>query len=513
MESSKKSARKATVSKKAINSPKVPIPNKHQPAPVSIGSIRPNSAVLKRLTAKPERDSAVWEQVARWLKSGMIGDSIIRGSTPHSYNRIQEFQLGDPLHNEGFRYWHVEDLLEQMAGFLDRAITHRSEWRERVSKAFYVESEILEYIENDKVYANEVRDGLYEVPYVEAIQEAEALRRSLERTKYAQSIQREIYVNHYDSWRPETQISNWRWKVEERSSGVELFDKEGTNGAGDEKLVSANKRSFWEERNRLYKKLRADTARNSAELKVSAFTAPGGALNYRVQMAELQKRISRDSNDALSRLESAALGLKKIYGYEQILPPSIPKAIKSRVADHQALDDVLIWVRDALSWLTRFKQLDQNYVLPVSLRSLIDEAAWIAGKPEGKWQIVIPDTLFDGQSHVRLRGVRGYVYGCGQEAGFWRVELTPPTQATTRHLDSATRVNLDQSLLPKIVMPRVGSRLNAQEVEFVGTTTLYNTSPIGQWQIKISGLSTQRVPLDTIGDVELEFAIALRSSQ
>ncbi len=532
--------------------------DKLQVEPEFAEASRPSDDLLKQLTAQTEIDSDVLIQVSNWLKRGMIGSSVLKGVGEFSYNKIQEFGL-DPIPDGNFRYWHTEDLLDQVAGLLDRAIAHRSEWWEKLSKAFYVESEILQYLETDKIYLDEVRDGLYEVPYLIASYEASAEKSSLDALTDAAVRQSNIWTKLYSSANMQNQVTHeadaawasslstyvaghnlpflvikdgyvkvdkpdliydatanstkFHLAIEDAAVGVELVLRRGESAAATQRLLSANRNRDWEEKNRLHKKQRADAARKTAEYKIAAFTAPDGALNYPDQMRLIQKRIARDCNDALSRMGSAALGLKQIYGYELALPPTIPNAINSRVANHRVLDDALIWVRNAIAWLTRFKQLDQNYVLPISLRSLIGEAAWEAVKLDGKLQIVLPQVLFEGQSHVRLRGVRGYVYGCGPEAGFWRVELTPPKQATTQHLNAAVPVNLDQSLLPSIVLSRVGSRLNAQEVEFVGTTALYNASPIGQWQIKITGQSTQRVSLNTISDVELEFAIALRSSQ
>jgi len=495
-------------------------------------AIGPNKALLKQLKALPKSDPAVWKQVALWLESGMIGDSILRGHGPKSYKRIHEFSLGTPISEDQYRYWHVDDLLEQMASLIDRAISERDELREKISKAFYVESEVMQYRETDYIYLQEVRNGLYVVPYTQAKQEAEAERLYHVSMTEAEKLQQQIHLNHYSSTNRTNQLNaerkaafvshfsnsasedkppykqvtygndkqfvyahlvnaadtRTRWQLDTAVTSVlsEMYVKVGNRDASGAKLIAAQSRSDWEGKNALYKKERADVARKYGELKVAAFTMPDGVLNYNAQMAGLKDRLARDTNDALSRMFAVVNGLKKIYGYEQRLSPQIQKAIKSRIANDFALDHTLIWVRNTIAWLNRFKQLDQNYILPISLRTIIgNDSIWETGKQNREWDIKIAQSPhFDGQSHVRLRGVRGYIYGCGQEAGFWRIDITPPLQAVTQHLNTKKLVNLDQSLLPKVLLPRVGSRLNTQEVEFVGTTALHNASPIGQWKLR-----------------------------
>lgn len=70
---------------------------------------------------------------------------------------------------------------------------------------------------------------------------------------------------------------------------------------------------------------------------------------------------------------------------------------------------------------------------------------------------------------------------------------------------------LDQTTLPPVYLTRTGSRANFADTEFFGLHSMFNASPVGIWNVSMSRVSTQRVPLSEIEDIELKIALAGRA--
>ncbi|NYF51203.1 hypothetical protein HDF12_001568 [Edaphobacter lichenicola] len=143
-----------------------------------------------------------------------------------------------------------------------------------------------------------------------------------------------------------------------------------------------------------------------------------------------------------------------------------------------------------MEWLLRFSAQEQNYIFPVSVRSLIG-AGWSAGldpdKQGGKWKITIPLSLFPSQAHVRLRGISVTVESESSNAIFQSL-LMAPIKGTVVHLDGTSRT-IDQSTTPPVRVGRV-QRLDSQRVpDLVGTLSLHNVSPIGEWMVAVASSS------------------------
>ena len=79
------------------------------------------------------------------------------------------------------------------------------------------------------------------------------------------------------------------------------------------------------------------------------------------------------------------------------------------------MDEACTWTRNAIAWLSAFKQVDMNMVVPLSLRAHMTSGAWTAGKGTGQWSFTVQTAIFGSLTHVRLRGLRAYVYGVGPE--------------------------------------------------------------------------------------------------
>jgi len=168
-----------------------------------------------------------------------------------------------------------------------------------------------------------------------------------------------------------------------------------------------------------------------------------------------------------------------------------------------------------MSWLVCFSQLDQNYVLPVSVRQFMKEDEWEAGRKIGEWRFEVPESLFPEQRHVRLRGISAVVVmkrvDEDDRQGVWLASISAPKESFCRHL-SGDMVNLNQSQLPICRIGRISTREGTQEADITGAIALHNASPFGKWSIKLNSYSTTRVERHELRDLNLDLHLSVRST-
>jgi hypothetical protein len=146
-------------------------------------------------------------------------------------------------------------------------------------------------------------------------------------------------------------------------------------------------------------------------------------------MVALDARLSRDYGEALARAVAAGDGLGNIYGYPQKLARR-PRELSEEHSDHSFVN-LLKWVRDAISWLIGENDLDQNYVLATSVRSIIGQEEWEEGQLTGAWSLPFSETELSEQYQVRLRGISASVTAQKRlldtrPIGLWRLRALPP---------------------------------------------------------------------------------------
>ena len=517
---------------------------------VSLGDSIASGPMPASLVDAPPINSAVRQQAAAWIDKGLIGRSVIDRDRTDGYVRATAFALAPMLtppppapavtlapDPSQFRYWHCDDLLDSAAALIDRFLAIQVEWRDKLVRSFQVESEIDEFLLCDKIYAQEIASGLYEVPVIEARQTSKGDEDDSADSTGALNTAQSIYMNTYSGTNMHRQkgigqFTAWLNAVPWSNAGFnettkpyrvsfsdgdflvgnkgDILDKLGAESANFQinlaetmalldmqrqrasanavraRAVGSKRRSDWESVNADFRRRRLDAQRAAAEAKVGAFTTPGGALNYRDQLTTLGARMARDAGDAFDRLTAAAQGLKAIYGRDIALPDAVSAAIVNRQASHAVVDEACAWTRNAIAWLAAFKQLDMNMVVPLSLRAYMTPTEWTHGKDSGQWSFNVGTNIFGGLTHVRLRGLRAYVYGVGPEAGFFHLAARVPQSGTVSHGTAIAPPPLDQKKVPLAYLYKTGARSNFAEQEFCGLHSVYNASPIGVWSIGIT---------------------------
>jgi hypothetical protein len=175
--------------------------------------------------------------------------------------------------------------------------------------------------------------------------------------------------------------------------------------------------------------------------------------------------------------------------------------------------------------------LDQDYVLALSVKDLA-KGDWESGRASSQWTFEVPESLFDGQAYVRLRGLGLAVAGEPEETaaqkskgaqkadampskpqGLWSANISLPASAKVRQIKGATS-DIDQKLLPRCYFGRVASRDSSGEPEVAGSNVLHNASPIGKaWKLSLSAKSTDGWPTANLEDVILYLHLTVRDGK
>lgn len=244
-------------------------------------------------------------------------------------------------------------------------------------------------------------------------------------------------------------------------------------------------------------------AKEVMDHKLQQSTIEGGVLNYLDRMANIKARFESDFEQAIERIIALKEGLAIIYGYDT----SSWDLSRARTAEQ-----IVVWVRAAINWLVRFSRNDQDSLSAFSMRYKVGEDIWSRFLSTGSVSMSVSDRDFQGQYHVRLRGVRVLVASNAAPRGHWRAMVYPPTASQYFHLDGRA-LNINQEGLSPCVVGRIGRYEDLEPAGLNGSSTLHNGSPIGEWTISLSETSSVGDKRGTLEDVYLEMLTSSRVAQ
>jgi hypothetical protein len=460
---------------------------------------------------------------------------------------------------ERYRYLQAELLLNQAADLLDRGIRDRSEWEDLAVRRFALGVELLEFAKLDQIHAQEIANGVYTLPAKQSQAELNAERKAAEIGSNVQTVLSKADTTFYSDSAIEGQktaarqaayaplVPGWANEAANVGAGGSIYplpnfisgktndtrsniatqaaDVQTDNNLRLAKMLLNSQivgaslsaetekarepgllaKACWDQKDVDFKRARTQAARDLQTLKVKAAVDPGGALNYTERILPIIQRAKLDFEEAKAKLVAGARGMRLLYGYDDPLP------------DHSALgpaffDACLVWVRRSINFMVRFRQLEQNYVLPISVKEQSAQN-WESGRASGVWEFDLPVRLLPLMSHVRLRGLSACVFIPERDddrASLFQAVVSVPRQSNITHLMGHVE-QLDQSDIPTCRIGRVAARGNVREPDVVGTSALYNASPIGRWRIELTPKSTTGVTLQKVKDVILDLHLAYRA--
>ncbi|EOV0850558.1 hypothetical protein ACOKV8_000547 [Vibrio parahaemolyticus] len=428
-----------------------------------------------------------------------------------------------------FSELHIEPLIDQAADLLDRCLRDRKEWDDNQGKWLELLFELFEYAELDEIHKEEVQAGVYDYP--SDVSKAEALAQKVH-AQFQDALQKFIksYGDNFLSTADMNEVVNasaksawlsgcvpWSWKGQSFAgytnhsfNGVAKQVSEHGLDAGvtlsvnsivhQQRMVEAQRGGYegqytvatilkdgliskaaWDYANRQFQRRRTIVARRYQDIKTLSATHPSGALNYGKRLPSIQKRFRNDFHDAFLRMLSIERGLRSVYGFDHKLPTDFTSP--------EYFDQCLLWTRTAIQWLISFSRNDQSVVIPISVLELVGEANWENNVKNRQWDFQIPSSLFDGMSHVRLRGISATSEDRGKDR-LWDISVSVPRKAIAFHLDGTTS-ELDQSSVPSVRLARVTAFNSPRSPDVVGVSALHNASPIhsdsAHWNMSLNG--------------------------
>jgi len=476
-----------------------------------------------------------------------------------------QFQFAAREWDADFNHRHAQSLLDQAAALLERCAVARSEHDRLHLEKWKLHVELDRSLRLEQIQERELQAGVHTLPYERAAVEsaaensletnygnAEAVLKELTEDLVSSGLNQRMTARELSAWvnayplkdadlrgddanysfdgtrrtKPEHLFEAARMEAEEaaREQVHDLAARRcaamAASDAGRFRRQSLDLQTKWSLAEIGFRQEKLQVERDALWEKVFQAQSPGGLFNYTERIEPLKRHFSNDFREALATLAAAQRGLKDLYDYAPQFPqPGAPGYF----------DEVMVWVRNAQTRIAQFSHMDQNYVLAVSVKDLA-KSQWATGLSSSQWTFDVPDELFEGQAHVRLRGLGLAVVGepevpkkPGPEpkappppappkpTGFWWARLSLPPTATVRHL-SGTAVELDQKSLPVCYLGRVADRDSFREPETAGGDALHNASPIGkQWKLTLAPKSTDGIPTTSLRDVQLYLHVAVHS--
>jgi hypothetical protein len=293
---------------------------------------------------------------------------------------------------------------------------------------------------------------------------------------------------------------------------AQAFGEQAEAEAARERRRAAAERVRWSGDDAGFQRRRVIISEDLAAAKARLVARPGGVLNYPERMRTIQQRFDLDFSEAASRAVVASRGLKDYFGFDMPVPSSvrtlIDKDLTTQVADADYVDELLLWVRTAISSMIRFRQLDQGHVHTVSLRSLVTEDAWRRALASTPVRFRVTEEHFPNQRNVRLRGISAALVGDSSQ--LWRMTARVPAMASVHHVSgSGETVTVDQAAAPTARLGRVGVRSGSVLPDTTGGISLHNLSPIGEWTLTMAPIATVR---GSLSDVQLDLHVDVRDA-
>ena len=251
--------------------------------------------------------------------------------------------------------------------------------------------------------------------------------------------------------------------------------------------------------------LRAEAVQRKKEL-----SAPGQpfAVNERRDLA--LNRLCRDYEEAVNRCCVAEEGLKQLYDHVGASSP-LPSEAETLGT---SISNLAMWIRNSIEWLVGYHQLEQRFTRVVSIRSLLNRNAWTLlkhSRDSYSIKLPFPADLFRGHDNCHMRGIGASLIG---EAGTvpWSMVLRLPEEAVYER--SGQSVEVDQTRRASCLLGRVENRRSVRPMEICGGSSLLNASPIGRsnqggmWSVEIfKPLGATSETFSHVEDVVLEINV------
>jgi hypothetical protein len=261
--------------------------------------------------------------------------------------------------------------------------------------------------------------------------------------------------------------------------------KQAQADAINSRISGLQTRAIWDVKNMQYRRLRVQTMRDLYMQRQQLTNQPSGPLNFQERLTHLQNAFDSTLSDALARFVAIFEGFSVLFGFNLPIPDEVLQAIQNPgqpQPSSNVLDLAAKWLNAIGRWYTRFLQHEQTYSLCLSVKDAVSRDTWHQFLSTGALSLTLPEEVFPNLHYVRCRAVGMYTVGLH---GFCSGRLRLPRDSYYIHQDLTKHV-IDQSALPLQRLSQIMPADGHKPTERVGMNTLFNCSPIGQWEISLS---------------------------
>lgn len=474
---------------------------------------------------KPVDNKLSLESQARKLIENDEGKLVRLGK---NFKIPKQAELEPHLRDVKFNSFLAESLLREGSLLLDRCLQQRSEYDQLSTKWFEACIQVDELIRLNDIMKREEKD------YDKSIGIAQSEKNALveENTQLAILEQKFEKVASYASevnekTSPQAKAMGntdaqkeylfradlSRYSMEGIQAATGIQQQEMIIKTNAEKLAGIEINIELKKSQTAFQIERNEIARTVALRRAEQIRIEGGALNFWEQMKPVKDRFNNDLKAAWFRLSSAMRGFSELYQHQY--PADLPKDLYDITID---FDELVTWCQHTNTWLASFVDTQQQVTRSFSLEQLLSEQGkkFKDGLAKGKWQFKLGEDHFYNSKFVRLRSFAVQI-DSGEFSGNWNIAITPPTQVIFRNESTKPDENpakLTQNV-GRLYLGRVNETTYQVIPESAAPPKLYNASPIGQdidggeWTIEILGMSTNKIPVTAIKDIDIHLTVAL----
>ncbi|WP_156901848.1 hypothetical protein [Azohydromonas australica] len=381
---------------------------------------------------------------------------------------------------QAFRFWHVENLLNQSADLLDRCMSARSGLRT-------------------------LEEKLIEQKYRASILEAELIadRQRLDSNWFQKDKEGlQAALPHFEQLRLNLQYAAERQYEQQKQTNTLPFQiaTAQANAASSREYAELNIRQplvvgLPAETDRVIAFVRAKNKAIEQWLEVvyveSSMPPETRRLVIEDQVEAAARNIEDDFADAYNRAATAHKGLQLFYGRETAFP------FKPDPKDISLLDQLSLWVRTQIRWLTATLQLEEIFTRTYSLKQLIGDdfqnllESWKStGTARTRFQISL--NSIDTHRYIRFRGIS---VSSKSTNALMHGQMIFPRRGVSIQLKGGAEVQIEipQEGLPPLTLGRIESQDKTRAPEISGVNLQTNASIFGDGYGTQVGL-TQRAP-------------------
>lgn len=420
---------------------------------------------------------------------------------------LERYPFSDYVKSDDIRDRLVEQNLEDATKLLQACLALRQEYADLAKNFVETKLKSEEFFRLDDIHKQEVKAGLYELPYDEAKDDHEALKAAVDATqgqaaaistlKTAGALsdaQRQTYsANSGDLAAASTnvdagtakdragKIATYRSDFDSASWNYSELAVKGNLAQLIGQLATAERKTNYYQKDVAFRSARAAISRELAYTQLAENARSGSVLNYAERMERVAIRFDLVLSKLVPRVLALTVGAHQLYGF---------KLADLKPTQGNILDDVTDWMQSLQDQIVRYRRRERIFLLSFSIRrNTSAKVSNIKASFGAKFNIATNQTR---NQNGLLRGLAfEYVGGSGSSRRPVTIDLSTPASVTA-NLDGAS------GNATSLTFGRVLPIPNSLELRPQHTDIIWNGSPYGDWTVSMSPDSFNEADIEDV---------------